>query len=71
MDLLSDYDVILALRDICPYHEERALLEAFGPVLALFRDPLIPARGFVATTRRVSTPLKDSATRRGVCPWVG
>jgi aminoglycoside 6-adenylyltransferase len=41
VDVLSDYDVILALRDIHPYHEDRGWLEAFGRVLALYRDPLI------------------------------
>jgi aminoglycoside 6-adenylyltransferase len=46
-DLFSDYDVILALRDIQPFYAERAWLEAFGPVLALYRDPLIPDRGFI------------------------
>jgi aminoglycoside 6-adenylyltransferase len=46
-DRLSDYDVILALRDIQPYHAERGWLEAFGPVLALFRDPLIPDGEFL------------------------
>jgi len=44
-DLFSDYDVILVLRDIQPFHSERAWQEAFGRVLALYRDPLIPDRG--------------------------
>ncbi len=41
-DVFSDYDVILALLDVRPFHEDRTWLEAFGPVLALYRDPLEP-----------------------------
>ena len=44
-DLFSDYDVILVLRDIRPFYAERAWLEAFGRVLTLYHDPLIPVRG--------------------------
>jgi aminoglycoside 6-adenylyltransferase len=39
-DAFSDYDIILALEDILPFHESRGWLEAFGRVLVLFRDPL-------------------------------
>lgn len=39
-DALSDYDVILVLRDMYPFHQSRAWLEAFGRVLALYRDPV-------------------------------
>ena len=45
-DAFSDYDVILALTDIKPFYEDRAWLENFGSVLALYRDPLINDRGF-------------------------
>jgi aminoglycoside 6-adenylyltransferase len=45
-DAFSDYDVILALTDIQPFFHDRSWLETFGSVLALFRDPLIPNRGF-------------------------
>ena len=45
-DAFSDYDVILALTNIEPFFEDRAWLENFGPVLALYRDPLINDRGF-------------------------
>lgn len=44
-DLFSDYDVILVLRDILPFHQDRSWLEAFGRVLVMYRDPLIPAYG--------------------------
>ena len=45
-DAFSDYDVILALSDVKLFHEDRTWLEAFGTVLALYRDPLILDRGF-------------------------
>jgi aminoglycoside 6-adenylyltransferase len=44
-DALSDYDVILALEDIRPFHEQRAWLEDFGHVLALYHDPLMTEHG--------------------------
>jgi aminoglycoside 6-adenylyltransferase len=40
IDLLSDFDIILVLTDIHPFFESRAWLEAFGRVLALYRDPI-------------------------------
>lgn len=46
IDILSDYDVILALTEVQPFFEDRAWLEAFGRVLVLYRDPLRPHRGF-------------------------
>jgi aminoglycoside 6-adenylyltransferase len=45
LDALSDYDVILTLRDIQPFFAHRDWLEAFGRVLVLYRDPLILDRG--------------------------
>jgi aminoglycoside 6-adenylyltransferase len=45
MDLLSDYDVILIARSIEPYYVDRTWLEVFGPVLAVYRDPLIDVNG--------------------------
>jgi aminoglycoside 6-adenylyltransferase len=45
VDLFSDYDVILVLRNIEPFHRDRSWLEVFGPVLALYRDPLIDEDG--------------------------
>jgi aminoglycoside 6-adenylyltransferase len=47
VDIFSDYDVILALRDVHPFHEDRSWLEYFGTVLALYRDPLEPQDGFL------------------------
>ena len=45
LDLFSDYDVLLILRSIQPYYLDRSWLEVFGPVLAVYRDPLIDERG--------------------------
>ena len=45
-DLFSDYDVILALREIQPFYENRNWLEAFGRVLVLYRDPLETEYGY-------------------------
>jgi aminoglycoside 6-adenylyltransferase len=39
-DEYSDYDVILALRDVQPFHDCREWLAAFGTVLAMYRDPM-------------------------------
>jgi aminoglycoside 6-adenylyltransferase len=45
-DRFSDYDVILILTNIDSFFADRSWLEAFGSVLALYRDPLILERGF-------------------------
>lgn len=45
LDLFSDYDVILILRSIEPFYVDRTWLEVFGPVLAVYRDPLIEENG--------------------------
>jgi aminoglycoside 6-adenylyltransferase len=44
-DQFSDYDVILALRDVQPFHDSREWLGAFGTVLAMYRDPLYEQDG--------------------------
>ncbi len=41
LDLFSDYDVILVLRSIEPFFADRTWLKVFGPVLAVYRDPLL------------------------------
>ncbi len=46
VDVLSDYDLILIVRDIHPYFEDRAWLGDFGPVLAVYRDPILFEAGF-------------------------
>jgi len=42
VDVLSDYDVILAVPDVRPFYDDRAWLGDFGPVLVVYRDPLKP-----------------------------
>ena len=43
VDLLSDYDVILVVRDIHPFFEDRTWLQDFGDVLVSYWDPIHPA----------------------------
>lgn len=40
VDALSDYDVIVVVRDIHPFLEDDSWLEEFGPVLVVYRDPV-------------------------------
>jgi aminoglycoside 6-adenylyltransferase len=42
MDELSDYDVVLAVEDIHPFHEDRIWLKDFGEVLVTYWDPIYP-----------------------------
>jgi aminoglycoside 6-adenylyltransferase len=42
MDELSDYDVVLVVKDIHPFHEERSWLQDFGEVLVTYWDPIYP-----------------------------
>lgn len=42
VDLLSDYDVILVVRDIQPWVDDRAWLNDFGEVLVVYWDPSQP-----------------------------
>jgi aminoglycoside 6-adenylyltransferase len=46
VDVFSDYDVILAVRDVHPFYAERIWLEAFGTVLVLYRDQIESYLGF-------------------------
>lgn len=41
LDLFSDYDLILILTDIYPLFEDRRWLGDFGPVLTVYRDPIL------------------------------
>ncbi len=40
LDAFSDYDLILYVNDVRPYHEQRDWLSAFGSVLVMYNDPL-------------------------------
>ncbi len=46
VDILSDYDVILYVREVLPFYENCLWLAAFGEVMALYRDPLETRDGF-------------------------
>ena len=43
VDALSDYDVILVVPDIQPYHQDRSWLADFGDVLVTYWDPIDPS----------------------------
>jgi len=40
VDFLSDYDIVLVVKDIHPFFEERNWLEDFGEVLVVYWDPI-------------------------------
>ena len=42
VDIFSDYDVILVVRDIHPFVSDRSWLEDFGQVLVAYWDPIHP-----------------------------
>ena len=42
VDEFSDYDVVLVVEDIHPFHEERSWLQDFGDVLVTYWDPIYP-----------------------------
>lgn len=46
LDPFSDYDIIYAMRDVTPYFADRAWLNHFGDVLAVYRDPIRIEHGF-------------------------
>jgi aminoglycoside 6-adenylyltransferase len=46
VDILSDYDVIVYVREVLPFYECRDWLAVFGEVLALYHDPLETRDGF-------------------------
>jgi aminoglycoside 6-adenylyltransferase len=41
VDQLSDYDLILVVRDIRPYHADRRWIDEFGDVLVAWWDPIL------------------------------
>ena len=42
VDELSDYDVVLVVEDIHPFHKERSWIKDFGDVLVTYWDPIYP-----------------------------
>ena len=51
VDLLSDYDVVVAVTDIQPYLANETWLEDFGKVLVVYRDPVRRTYGCETFTR--------------------
>lgn len=49
VDRYSDYDVILALRDVQPFYASRDWLAAFGTVLVMYSDPIQTEDGLDST----------------------
>lgn len=45
-DMLSDYDIVLFVEDIHPFHESQKWLEYFGDVLVVYQDPIYPDQDF-------------------------
>ena len=74
VDLLSDYDVILAVDDVRPFYQSRVWLEEFGPLLVLYRDPLKLFHGLerFATITQYEDGLKIDFTlwTAGILPRV-
>lgn len=46
LDVFSDYDVVLVVRDIRPFFEDRSWLQDFARVLVVYRDPIHAAPGY-------------------------
>jgi aminoglycoside 6-adenylyltransferase len=45
VDFFSDYDVVVAVTDVRPFHDDRSWLDDFGRVLVVYRDPMRKAAG--------------------------
>ncbi len=45
VDRMSDYDIILVVHDILPFHVDRTWLQVFGEVVVGYWDPIQPAEG--------------------------
>jgi aminoglycoside 6-adenylyltransferase len=46
VDFFSDFDILLAVTDIHPFHEDDRWLEELGEVLVVFRNPISFDHGF-------------------------
>jgi aminoglycoside 6-adenylyltransferase len=71
VDIFSDFDIILVLRDVRPFAENRDWLEDFGRVLAMYRDPLETNEGLLTSgnVTQYENGLKIDFTLRPVA-WL-
>ena len=46
IDLFSDYDVILVVREILPFYEDKSYLGDYGKVLVVYKNPMGEEGGF-------------------------
>ena len=46
IDVFSDYDILLGVRDVHRFYEDDGWLEDFGKVLVVFRNPIGQEQGF-------------------------
>lgn len=53
IDVFTDYDLILIIDDIHPYHEQRGWLSDFGAVLTMYRDPIMHDGDYETTSNIV------------------
>ncbi len=51
LDAFSDYDVVLAVKDIQPFLNDESWLEEYGKVLVVYRDPVQTEYGFESFIR--------------------
>lgn len=51
VDALSDYDIIFVVEDIKPFIDDEAWLHDFGPLLVVYRDPVVYENGHPSITR--------------------
>ncbi len=49
LDRCSDYDILLAVRDVPTFYADHSWLGSFGPVLIVFRNPLGEREGYPAS----------------------
>jgi len=70
VDALSDYDVILIVRSIQPFVEDRTWINDFGEVLVVYWDPVYPDRTFgidmIANVTQYANGLKIDFTLQPV-----
>jgi aminoglycoside 6-adenylyltransferase len=53
LDIFSDHDVVLVVRDIHPFFVDRSWLEDFGQVLVVYWDPIYAESEYGMALRRL------------------